>query len=226
MSRQSRLLVARVKEVLWRNSPSGRSRARVIRAFAERLGFVYFGSVDKDEHQVRGLTVSTTHQDAHYAIGQFDDYDVSLVDRLDVALDAKQQPIRHDWLIFSVNLKHQHDLPHTFLNPKGHTAFQHLLSLDRTLQAVVPKPSWQSEFYLRYDVLARVEHMIEVESLLTPELTRTLAAHFWPLAIELKDNQLYLYAAKQHATAHLLDTMLKNSVWLAQTLDVADSTAE
>lgn len=226
MNRKSKLLTARLKEILWRNSPAGRSRGRIIRNFAERLGFVYFGSVDKDEHQVRGLTVSTSHQDAHYALGQFDEYDITLVDRLDISLDAREQPIRHDWLIFSVTLKQTPDLPHVFLNPKGHTAFQHLLSIDRSWQAMVPRPSWPSEFYLRYDVLTRVEHMLDVESLLTPELTRPLAAHFWPLAIEIQGSNVYLYAAKQHATTHLLDTMLKNSVWLAQTLDDAVSTAE
>jgi hypothetical protein len=59
-------------------SPRLRARGVVLRRFSKKLGFVYFGNVDQhdDEHEViRGLTVSTTHKDAHYAVGSFDDYD-------------------------------------------------------------------------------------------------------------------------------------------------------
>ena len=95
-------------------SPQLRSRGKIIRRFASQVGLVYFGTVDQhqDDHEIiRGLTVSTTHRDAHYAVGSYDGYDVSIVDRFDVTFDAQLRPIEHVWLIFQVNLQDV-SLPH------------------------------------------------------------------------------------------------------------------
>ena len=217
-----------LKMMLRHYSPQIRSRGVVIRRFASKIGLVYFGAVDQheDEHEViRGLTVSTTHRDAHYAVGSFDDYDISIVDRFDVIVDAKQHAIEHTWLIFQVNLENS-SLPHLFFKPLGHspaaynkffTAFNHLHVINDVFNI-----SHSQEFHARYELFGLATHALALEDTLTPLVTQTLATRFWPHAIEIYEGKLYVYITQHRLQEAVLGGILQSTTWLASILDKKD----
>lgn len=214
-----------LQRMLRHYSPLIRSRGKVIRHFAAKVGLVYFGTVDQheDEHDViRGLTVSTTHRDAHYAVGSYDGYDISLVDRFDVAYDAHHRPIEHSWLIFRVNLQDV-TLPHVFFKPIGHspaaytkffTAFNDLHVMNDLFDSV-----HSHEFHQRYELYGRATHALALEQTMTSSVTQTIAARFWPHAIEIFEGKLYVYITEHRLSETVLGATLQSATWLASVLD-------
>jgi hypothetical protein len=214
-----------IGRLLRRHSTKARSRGRILRAFARKAGLVYFGTVDQhiDEHEViRGLTVSTSHQDDHYAVGSFDGYDVSLVDRFDIVVDSKGSTVEHSWVILQLTLERV-DLPHIFLKPVNHgsgaydkffTAFTHLKPVNSLFQG-----AHSDEFHGRYELFASSSSALEIENTFTPLATKTIATRLWPHAVEIFDGKLYVYTTQVHLTSTLLETCLESALWLAKTLD-------
>lgn len=215
-----------MKHVALRNGVASRIRKQSIIRFTEKVGFVYFGSVDQhhDEHHIiRGLTVSSTHKDNHYSIGSFDGYDVSLVDRTDIAESADGHYKTHNWIIMEVDLHNSVDVPHAFLGAHNHrdSSYVKLFTAFPALQSV-PLGTFEKhhdEFTKRYSLFTAPSHFIDIERRFTADITRTIAAHFWPLAIEIREGVLYVYADNQVVTTQLLETMLKNALWLARQID-------
>ena len=216
-----------LQRMLRHYSPLIRSRGKVIRAFAKKIGLVYFGTVDQqeDEHEViRGLTVSTTHRDAHYAVGSFDGYDISMVDRFDVGFDSNRKPVDHTWLIFQVDLQNK-SLPHIFFKPLGHSpaAYNKFFMAFNTLHVInnVFNDAHSDEFHARYELYGLATHVSSLEQILTPIATQTIAARFWPHAIEIYDGKLYVYIT-EHRRPELeavLSPTLQATTWLAGVLD-------
>ncbi len=215
-----KLAAAKARAAIVRNGPTQRSRGRAIQRFSEALGFVYFGTIDprRDEQVVRGLTVSATHKDSHYCSGAYEGYDVQIVDRLDVALDVTGTPIRRQWLIMQTNLAVEQDIPHTFIKPKGQPEYNHLFQALSTLQPIRTTDA-PNEFTDHYELYSHLDYLYDIDHLLPPTVLRLISAHFWPLAIEVYQKSVYVYSLHPKLTTHLLETMIKNSVWLAQTLD-------
>lgn len=220
MHPQVKLAAAKARAAIVRSGPTQRARGRAIRRFSEALGFVYFGTVDPrhDEQVVRGLTVSATHKDFHFSSGAYEGYDMQIVDRLDVALDASGTPVRRQWLIIETGLAVKHSLPHTFIKPKGQPEYNHLFQALTTLQQVNPTDA-PVEFTDHYELYSHMDYLYDIDRLLPPAVLRIISAHFWPLAIEIYQNSVYVYTLHPKLTTHLLETMVKNSAWLAQTLD-------
>lgn len=202
--------------------PSAHAMKRLITAFAERSGMVYFGYVSQrsDEHHiVRGLTVSTQHVDDHYCIGTYEQYDVVFVERTDTLKSGKE----HTWHIMEIDLKTDTDIPHFFLGSSKHgLGFHELLSIKypslhpTSLGATAEYPSSFTTYFSSYVTPA---HLIAMERLITPEIAETIADHFKGVVVEVTEQALYLYSEKSHLSAELLDTMLQNGVWLAKQLD-------
>lgn len=216
-----------IKQALLRNSITHRQRRKVIMRFVDKIGLVYFGNVDAhvDEHSVvRGLTVSSSHQDSHYAVGSFDGYDVSIVDRVDTVEVSPGQLKTHNWLIVAIDLQNSKDVPHMFIGAHHHedSSYSKLFTAFNTLQPVAlgTFENYSGEFTKRYNVYAAPSHFIEAEQYFTSEITRMMAAHFWPLSIEVVDSVLYVYSDSSIVTTHLLEIMVKNGLWLAKQLDL------
>lgn len=214
-----------LKRIFKRHSSHARSRGRILKAFANKLGLVYFGSVDQhfDEHEViRGLTVSTTHKDDHYAVGSFDGYDISIVDRFDVVLDRKGDSAEHSWIIMQLTLDTP-NLTHVFLKPIGHAsdayvkffnAYGHLKPINDEFIN-----NHSHDFHSRYEIYAASTNALEIEKFLTPFVTQTIAASLWPHAIELFEGKLYVYTTGVEITSTLLETCVQSALWLAGALD-------
>lgn len=226
MHRALQSIVRKAKHIAERNTLVSRQRKQAITKFADRNGFVYFGHVDQhddDHHIIRGLTVSSTHQDEHYSVGSFDGYDTSLVDRYDVIIQPGKQPKTHRWIILEIDLHNGADVPHTFLGAHTHTNSSYI-KLFTSVSSMQPIPlgtfePHSDEFTARYSLYSTPTQFIEVERLFTAEVTRTIAAHFWPLTVEVYEGSLYIYSDSKTVTVQLLETMLKNGLWLAQQLD-------
>jgi hypothetical protein len=214
-----------LQRMLRHYSPLIRSRGKVMRRFAKKIGLVYFGTVDQhvDEHEViRGLTVSTTHRDAHYTVGSYDDYDISLVDRFDVSYDSNRSAIEHTWLILQVTLQDA-TLPHIFFKPIGHSpaAYNKFFTAFTTLHVIndIFNATHSQEFHARYQLYGLATHVVTLEDILTPIVTQTVAARFWPHAIEIYDGKLYVYITEHRLSETVLSATLQATTWLAGILD-------
>src|SRR5687768_5174890 len=94
---------------------------RVVKKFADKLHFVYFGHVgSQDDHtMVLGATASTSHSDNFYTVGYFEGHDVILLQRTNTLKFPGKQEVNYKWLIFQFDLK-RNDLPHIFIDNQHH----------------------------------------------------------------------------------------------------------
>ena len=204
-----------------------RNDRRIIQAFGDEYGLVYFGHVssENDEyHMVRGLTLSTQHRDLHYCIGTYEDYDVVFVERSDQLLNpAKKTRHSHRWHIMEFDLKTTVELPHVFVGPHAHSEsfYLQLFTKYPELRALHlgNLGQHQPEFLAKYRVYGPPAQVIDVERLLTPLVTELITKHFGTLAIEIHESSLYIYSERLRLSSALLDGMLKNGAWLVSHID-------
>ncbi len=203
-----------------------RNEKRIIQAFGEEYGLVYFGHVSSDNEYaiVRGLTLSNRHKDLHYCVGTYGGYDVAFVERSDTLMSpGKKTRNAHQWHIMEFDLHTKHDLPHIFIGLHSHsesfymqlfTKYPHLRML-----ALGHMIAYPAEFSEGYRVYGKPAQLIDVETIITPEVAMLISRHFGRVAIEIHDGSLYLYSENLHVSMTLLDAMLKNGIWLAKQLD-------
>lgn len=195
-----------------------RKRGAVIRRVADQLGLLYFGAVDqqKDDHTIiRGLTASVTQQDRHFAVGGYDGYDIALVDRTDPKHAALQQ-----WTIIQLSLRSS--TPSLFLLPSHRDEhFLHLFEGIRLIASVEQSQSttWIPEFQARYHVHSSPQQAPVALSLLSPALQQGIAARFWPHAIEIERNTLYIYITEHRLDEAVLKSGIASALWLAEAID-------
>ena len=226
-----RASVRKLKNILRRATPGHLTadyRTRLaFNRFVNRVGLVYFGYVNQqdDEHRlIRGITLSPTHSDNHYCIGTYQGYDVMSALRSDTIHPHGADPKSYDWVIMTFDFHAQVDLPRMFI---GHHSFNqlfytHLLSTHPYIQQLYLRHYTQEHdlaFTNDFVVYTRSTSLLEAESILTPEITRGIAAHFKNIMIEVVDHSLYIYVENQHPTTELLESMLRSGHWLADALD-------
>jgi hypothetical protein len=200
---------------------------RVFMQFAEKIRLVYFGYVDQrsDEHRlVRGLTVSAKHRDNHYCIGSYDGYDIVLLERTDTIHFPGKPTRTHNWIILTVDLHTSRDIPHVFMGLHAHneTFYAHLFTKFSSLTQVPLHSSGlphSSQFMQRYALYTEPAHMLTVERLFSPEMTKIIADSFGALTLEIADGSVYIYAEHSRPSVQLLERMLSAGVWLAKTID-------
>ncbi|HRN97360.1 MAG TPA: hypothetical protein PLZ58_02860 [Candidatus Saccharibacteria bacterium] len=204
-----------------------RTDKRVISKFTQKMGFVYFGSVNQhyDDHRiVRGFSVSSTHNDNHYSVGSIDGYDVTLVDRSDTTKDIDGKKISYNLMIVEIDLHTVKDIPHIFISAKNHDPKPYI-NLFRTFPALkeVEMGTFESygpEFTSRYEIYAKPTQAIEVERLFPATSARVIGAHFWPFSAEIHERTVYMYADNERVTLNMLNALIENGVWLAKHLDL------
>lgn len=199
---------------------------RIFKQFANKTGLVYFGYVDQrdDDHRlIRGLTISSTHRDNHYCIGDFSGYDIMLVERVDTLRFPGKPTRRHDWIIMTFDLHTSVDVPHIFLGLHTHSElfYAHLFT---KFAQLVKAPlgtfgAYDPAFTNKYALYTEPAQIVAAEMLFDQTITKTIADHFGGLTVEIVDGTLYLYAEHQRPTLALLEKMIKYGVWLAQSID-------
>lgn len=203
-----------------------RLHMRAFMQFAEKVGMVYFGYVDQrsDDHRlVRGLTLSAHHRDNHYCIGDYEGYDIMLVERVDTLKFPGKPAKQHDWIIMTFDLHTSRDIPHTFLglHTYSETFYAHLFTKFSHLSKAPLGTfgAYSSAFVNRYAVYTEPAHALEVERLLSPEVTSKIGTEFGSLTVEIADGTLYLYAEHQRPTVAFLERILKHGIWLSKAID-------
>lgn len=200
---------------------------RVVKAFANEHGLVYFGPVSQhyDEHRlVQGVTLSKDHQDRHYCIGNYRGYDVILVQRTDT-LHFPKRPSRHyTWMIMQFDLHvNEGAFKHFFIDAHHHDeSFYNTLSLKFTkLRQIDPSAFAGHEpgFINGYRVMVENGGEIQLPYILRPDVTAALSQHFKHLDFEVQGDQLLVYASNVVTTRHSLDHMANAGVWLTQCLE-------
>lgn len=199
---------------------------RAVMHFAEKVGLVYFGSVNhsEDEHRlVRGLTTSPHYRDDHYTIGTYDGYDVAFVERSGAIKLPKGKSERQQWLVLAVDLRSGKDLPHVFIGKRTHSQAFYLQFLTKFTYmsplALTSDDGYDERFLSYYTVYGRIVDTDAVRHLFDAALTKAIIEHFHELTVELSDDTLYLYAENKLPTTPLLEIMLRYGIWLAQVID-------
>jgi len=218
--------VVRTKRALRHMSPQHvirtRMSARLVRRYADKLGLVYFGAVNQsdDEHRlVRGYTVSATHMDSHYCVGTVHGYDVAMVLRNDVVRLGKGREQRCHWLILTFDLHTKYDLPHIYIGHRSKQAVYEA-SYSRLMPlSVGTSGSYPAQFASNYAVYGVPAHALTIEQLITPQIATIILSHFAEASIEIEDNTVYLYVESQYPNETIVEKMVSNGLWFANSID-------
>ena len=218
----------RLKRALRHTTPNHivrtRLTKRVISRFAEKVGLVYFGYVnqkDDDHRLVRGHTVSQTHLDNHYCIGTVRGYDVVLVSRNDVVRTRGGKLERCHWLIYTIDLHTRQSLPHCYIGHQSRdtvfaAAYEQLYPIVLGSTAQYPR-----RFLSEYTVYSTAAHALDIEHILSPQVAEVISTHFSSASFEIEDNTIYLYVESEHPNEALLEKLLSNGLWLAESIDAS-----
>ncbi|MES2631212.1 MAG: hypothetical protein V4611_04610 [Patescibacteria group bacterium] len=216
--------VATFRHMVRRFSPQLRTRAKVLRSFAKRMGFVHFGLVnqhDDDYDAIRGFTASLTHIDADYIVGTYEGYNFRMVDRFD-SYQVGSKTHEQLWCILEIDL-HHNKVPHVFLTPTGREAgeYDKLFTVQPYLQPLntMLLQNHSSELHGRYQILARTTHTHDVERLLISPIVVGISSRFWPQGVEFHNGKVYVYITQHRLTKTVLETSLASGLWLAEMLD-------
>lgn len=216
--------VATFRHMVRRFSPQLRSRAKTMKSFAKRMGFVHFGIVDQheDDYQpVRSFTSSLTHLDSDFSVGTYEGRNIRIIDRFD---SYKQGSRTHEqlWCIIEIQLQSK-NLTHVFLTPTGREAGQYdkLFTVQPHLQPIntMILQNHSSELHGRFQILARAAHTHEVEEILTSPMVAGIASRFWPHGVEFNNDKVHIYITQHRLTKTVLETALTSGLWLAEMLD-------
>ncbi len=189
----------------------------VMQRLADSLGLVYFGYVDQrdDDHRlVRGITVSTTHDDHHYTVGSFQGYDISLVVRRDSLQCSSGRMKEYFWTIVTVDLHSEVDVPHMYISQ--HTLHDEMVARLTHLMAL---PQMGDAFSKQYTIYGSLGQLLMIQSLFMQPVRDVIAREFAGAGIEVSDGTVYLYLPEKHPSRAQLERLVRNGVWLAQTID-------
>lgn len=227
MTAKRRHLAVRLKQAGRRATPvymlqSGHTR-RVVNRFAEKVGLVYFGHVsssDEDRKLVRGHTVSATHVDDHYAVGTFKGYDIAMLIRSDTVRTGEGRARRYHWLIMTFDLHVPSDVPSFYVGHRSRDDYYQAVAAARGGNSrLADQASYPSQFLAHYKLYTSPDRVLDVERLVTPDVSEVIATNFRGASLEVSDNTLYLYIERERPDEELLGKMLANGVWLAEIID-------
>ncbi|MDK2899082.1 MAG: hypothetical protein PWQ10_269 [Patescibacteria group bacterium] len=220
------ITIRKTAKKLFHNLAKSHTRKRTILRFADKMGLLYFGTVDQhtDEHKViRGFTVSSSHKDSNYCVGSVNSYDIRIVDRSDTIAQPDGSISVYNWLIMSFDLHTRQDIPHLFLgarnkNLKDYRAFFDTFPNLKEIELGTFE-HYEIDFTSRFSLNARPTDSIQVERLFPADTTRVIGTHFWPLSAEQYEGVLYIYSDDLKISSSLMNTMIENGLWLANHLD-------
>lgn len=222
----AKLDTVKIKKVIDKTTPAHFLRTQrtkqVLRKFADEIGMVYFGYVNprNDEYRlVRGLTVSRSHDDHHYTVGSFKGYDISIVIRRDSLRYPDARIADHFWTIMTFDLHTRHELPRMYV---AHNARRDFLAAKYTELTEQPADLYANhtpEARKVYTIFGPPSKAIEVAALIQPAMLDYMAKQFRGMSVEVEDNTVYLYMTNKHPSRQHLEFMMRNGLWLAQSLD-------
>lgn len=211
-----------------RFSKERRGRSNIVRKFAQKIGLVYFGSIDQhddDIDAIHGFTASLSHRDTQYSVGTYSETNVRLVNRFDMIRVAKSHRRQQLWTIIEIELEPSR-LPHMFLIPTGASdgEYGRIYSLHSQMQPL-NSMIWQRNspaIYGKFQIVASPSRAHYLEHVFTSSVMIDIVHRFWPHAIEIERNKLLVYIIDKKMTMATLESSLVSAMWLAKILN--DST--
>jgi hypothetical protein len=200
---------------------------KVMKQFAHKFGLVYFGYVNQreDEHElIRGITVSASHVDTHFCVGDFKGHDISFVERRNTLIYPEQVPVSYHWVIMQFDLKRD-GLPHVFIDGNHHDEnfyvtlfmkFANMANAEGVFSQANPL------FAKAFNIFTPADRFDETEAMIKGEIAAMLAHHFRQFDYEIDNDRVLIYAENPVITPHLLHEMLRVGHWLAGQLDTAN----
>jgi len=194
---------------------------QVFKHICDKYALVYFGSVNqhRDEHvMVRGVTLSTSHRDKHYSVGNIQGHDVILLERTDTVFFPTKKREDYTWFILQVDLRNV-DMPHTFMDSGHHdeafydnlfAKFARLSHVDRGVFE-----EYDPAFIRQFRVYAPPDGADSLPTFLSRDVAAELARRFGHFDFEWYQDHLLIYSTGRPATVNLLERMIKAGVWLA-----------
>lgn len=213
-----------IQHIAHRFDPKKRQRSVALHAFYRATGMVNFGNVhqhDDEYDPVRGFSSSLTHRDTNYAVGNYNDHDVRVVERYDSYKVPGGDNHAQMWVIFEINL-HVRNMPHFFFVPTGveGKSYSQLFTAQPYLQPInsYVATNHSPEFHGRYQIIARATKAREVNELVTSPIIVGIGTRFWPYGIEIEHGRLYVYITDPKLSKARLEQALASTLWLAETL--------
>lgn len=225
MAKRIFLKINSISHNIFHNITATRADRRVFEKFDNKTGLIYFGAVDQrhDEVIIRGFTSSSTHQDNHFSVGTVDDYNASLVNRSDAVLDDNGNVQFNNWIIASIELKTNLDLPHIFINANNQNE-RHFKSFFK-LYPILSKinlgifENYCEEFTSRFSMFSAPADVIKAEKIFPSASSRVIASHLWPYSVEIQQGYVYVYCSTEKVSYNDLSGMLNIGLWLARYID-------
>lgn len=210
---------------LARIDTSSKNNRKVFKQACERYDLVYFGTVSQrdDEHQmVRGFTLSPSHLDKFYCVGTVSGRDVILLERTDTVSYPDKPSKSYSWTIIQIDLKK--NIPtHIILNSHHYdeTLYKNLMLKNRHLSRVdaYSLPIAHERFMSVFRVYGPLQHLNELQRILTPERTSVLGHHFSQFDYEFYHDQLIVMSLTDAPSLHMIQNMFHAGLWLADELE-------
>ncbi|UTX50984.1 hypothetical protein KI440_02135 [Candidatus Saccharibacteria bacterium TM7i] len=208
--------------------PQIHARGRLLRKFTDKIGLAYLGSMhqhDDEYDAIRGFTASTSHRDAHYAVGTYEGHNIRMVDRFDIQKRSGSAKQPQSWVIFEFELQ-VIDIPHVFFVPTGKngSVYERIFNANihmQPLNSILHHVNHSPNFHGKYQILSRPTHSHRVESLLTSPVIFGIGEKLWPYALEIDRNKLYIYISGASVTESSLSTACIAGMWLVDELNAA-----
>ena len=191
--------------------------------FADKAELVYFGNIisDDDAHIYKGASFAPNAKDAHYTHGTRNDYDLTVFTRRSTHRSHSNETALTEWTVCSIHLKTS-GLPHLLLDSQKHEkAFYQSLFLRfprlRKATQMLANLNASAGFY--FDLYALPEHNMTISVLLDDMLLQRLISSFAAYNVEIDDDMLFVSKRGNPISAHELDKMLTESLWLAEIIE-------
>lgn len=166
-------------------------------------GFMYIGDIDHTDDDVtpiRGYTHSIKHRDSHFAVGSYQGFDVRFVRR--------SEGQRTSYVAaFSVKSA----APRFFIQNRD---TQHPIHADRHVQSMI-LDHHSNTFTHNYEIIAKPQDFVLLESIWGTHATRALSTHLWPFSVEYADGTLYIYCHDVYSS-EIFASMLRTGAWIAK----------
>ena len=197
---------------------------KIMKQFARKYDLVYFGYVDQRDDAnelIRGITVSASHVDRHFCVGEYQSHDISVVDRRNT-INFPEQPAReYHWLILQVDL-HRGGLPHMFIDANHHdqqfyeTLFMRFANFTNAAALFTER---DPAFSRAFRIFAPADKFDDTDSILPPEVTKEMTKHHRQFDYEIDDDRLLVYANDPVIVQRTLQEMLAAGLWFAARLE-------
>lgn len=200
------------------------NRKVILKKFYNKLGLVYFGSTScADQQPILGLTATINHHDNHYATGRIEDYDISVIDRVDLSARKSSDLDLHHWLVVDIDLIVDNSIPDFLLIAKDnyYGLYQSLLesktSLIKHQASSFIDPD--KDFISKYDVFVSPININRLWMIIDKLAMAAIARTIFPFSIEVSNNHLLLYYPGDRLDNNMMTRLVLASLWLARHVD-------